>query len=215
MFNLEQAIAEWRQQMLAVGIKFPAPLEELEIHLREEIERQMKYGMNEPEAFHSSIKKIGQADALKLEFKKNFHPMGTRFVKLTGIACGVTAGLFSLWILYNLLFLHEVNMPGRILGLMAFASAILSWRYGRKLLPNIGNQHARVAIAVACCLAGVGVIMLFIKILPYFFEVSAGADVPVSQLLVSFLWAWTVMAVLAVVAYGIEDAADKTTARYE
>ena len=37
MFNLEQAIAEWRQQMLATGIQTPVPLEELEIHLREEI----------------------------------------------------------------------------------------------------------------------------------------------------------------------------------
>ncbi len=38
MFNLEQAIADWRRQMLAVGIKTPVPLEELEIHLRDEIE---------------------------------------------------------------------------------------------------------------------------------------------------------------------------------
>ena len=37
MFGLEQAIADWRQQMLAAGIKTPVPLEELEIHLREDI----------------------------------------------------------------------------------------------------------------------------------------------------------------------------------
>jgi hypothetical protein len=41
MFNLEQAIADWRQQMLAAGIKTPVPLEELENHLREENEQQM------------------------------------------------------------------------------------------------------------------------------------------------------------------------------
>ena len=44
MFDLEQSIAEWRRQMLAAGIKTPVPLEELEIHLREEIEQQMKSG---------------------------------------------------------------------------------------------------------------------------------------------------------------------------
>ena len=38
MLNLEQKISEWRKQMLAVGIQAPVPLEELEIHLREEIE---------------------------------------------------------------------------------------------------------------------------------------------------------------------------------
>ena len=51
MFDLEQSIAEWRQQMLAAGIKTPVPLEELEIHLREEIERQMKSGLNEQTGF--------------------------------------------------------------------------------------------------------------------------------------------------------------------
>jgi hypothetical protein len=41
MFDLEKSIAEWRTQMLAAGIKTPVPMEELEIHLREEIEQQM------------------------------------------------------------------------------------------------------------------------------------------------------------------------------
>jgi hypothetical protein len=45
MFNLEQAIADWRKQMLAAGIKTPVPLEELESHLRDEIEWQMKSGI--------------------------------------------------------------------------------------------------------------------------------------------------------------------------
>ncbi|MGO8763935.1 MAG: hypothetical protein ACLQSR_02225 [Limisphaerales bacterium] len=40
MFNIEEAIAEWRRQMLAAGIEAPVPLEELENHLREEIEQQ-------------------------------------------------------------------------------------------------------------------------------------------------------------------------------
>ena len=42
MFDLEKSIAEWRKQMLSAGIKTPVPLEELEIHLREEIEQQIK-----------------------------------------------------------------------------------------------------------------------------------------------------------------------------
>ena len=42
MFDLEQSIADLRRQMLAAGIKTPVPLEELEIHLREEIEQQSK-----------------------------------------------------------------------------------------------------------------------------------------------------------------------------
>jgi hypothetical protein len=70
MFNLEQSIVEWRQQMLAAGIKTPVPLEELEIHLREEIERQMNSGTNPQLAFENSVQQIGHADELKGEFKK-------------------------------------------------------------------------------------------------------------------------------------------------
>ena len=55
MFDLEQAIAEWREQMFAAGIKSPVPLEELEIHLREEIERQMKSGLSEQNAFDFAV----------------------------------------------------------------------------------------------------------------------------------------------------------------
>src|SRR5476651_655166 len=70
MFDLEQSIAEWRTQMLAAGIKTPVPLEELEIHLREEIERQMKSGTNPQQAFENSVQQMGHADELKGEFKK-------------------------------------------------------------------------------------------------------------------------------------------------
>ena len=70
MFDLEKSIAEWRQQMLAAGIKQPVPLEELESHLRENIEQQMRSGLNAEKAFESAVQNIGQAKPLKIEFKK-------------------------------------------------------------------------------------------------------------------------------------------------
>jgi len=70
MFDLEQSIAEWRQQMLAAGIKSPVPLEELEIHLREEIERQIKSGTDEQQAFEMAAAQIVQTKLLEMEFKK-------------------------------------------------------------------------------------------------------------------------------------------------
>ena len=71
MFDLEQSIAEWRKQMLCAGIKSPVPLEELEIHLREDIEWQIKSGLNEQTAFEISAGQIGQPKMLKSEFKKS------------------------------------------------------------------------------------------------------------------------------------------------
>ncbi|HXR05783.1 MAG TPA: twin-arginine translocase subunit TatC [Candidatus Acidoferrum sp.] len=69
-FDLEQAIAEWRRQMVAAGIKTPVPLEELESHLRDEIERRTKSGLSETEAFKTAIQKIGQAHVVQNEFKE-------------------------------------------------------------------------------------------------------------------------------------------------
>lgn len=70
MFNLEHSIAEWRQQMLADGIKTPVPLQELESHLREEIEGQLQLGVNEQQAFETGRQRIGYARELNKEFKK-------------------------------------------------------------------------------------------------------------------------------------------------
>ena len=70
MFDLEQSISDWRRRMLAAGIKAPMPLDELESHLREDIEQQMKAGLAAQQAFHAATEKIGQANALKTEFKK-------------------------------------------------------------------------------------------------------------------------------------------------
>lgn len=56
--------------MLAAGINMPVPLEELESHLREEIERQMGLGRDEKEAFEISAAHIGKPVELKNEFKK-------------------------------------------------------------------------------------------------------------------------------------------------
>jgi hypothetical protein len=70
MFDLEQAISEWRRRMLAGDIKSPAPMDELEIHLREEIERQMKSGLSAQEALEAASQRLGEAGALKDEFAK-------------------------------------------------------------------------------------------------------------------------------------------------
>jgi hypothetical protein len=70
MFNLETAIAEWRRQMIAAGIKTPVPLEELENHLREEIERQIKCSTDEEQAFKLAVERIGQGGKLREEFAK-------------------------------------------------------------------------------------------------------------------------------------------------
>ena len=71
MFDLKQSITAWREQMLAAGIQSPVPLEELEIHLREEIQHQVDQGFSESEAFERSVQGIGQPKTIKREFQKD------------------------------------------------------------------------------------------------------------------------------------------------
>ena len=70
MFNLEQAVADWRRQMVADGVDTPEVLNELESHLRDDVERQMQSGAKAPKAFEAAVHRIGQAAVLKHEFDK-------------------------------------------------------------------------------------------------------------------------------------------------
>jgi len=70
MFNLDQAIAEWRRQMAAGGIKSSKVLNELEGHLREDIRVLASDGTPEVQAFRLAVSRLGGIDSLSTEFKK-------------------------------------------------------------------------------------------------------------------------------------------------
>lgn len=94
MFNLDQAITEWRRRMLAAGIKTPAPMNELEGHLRDDVEQQVRSGLTEEQAFAVAIKQLGPAHALKPEFKKVSETRLLRLHKSLWPALGIGLGLF-------------------------------------------------------------------------------------------------------------------------
>jgi hypothetical protein len=89
MFDLEQSISDWRREMKSAGIKSPVPLDELENHLRDDVERQTKSGRTEAEAFDSAVGEMGRARELKSEFKKAGETLYERakhaLLALTGI----------------------------------------------------------------------------------------------------------------------------------
>ena len=89
MFNLDQAITEWRRQMIAGGMKFPEVLDEMESHLREDVEQQRLSGMTGERAFKIAVLRLGEAVTLREEFLKT---RGTRWAllrKLKRILLGV------------------------------------------------------------------------------------------------------------------------------
>jgi hypothetical protein len=70
MFNLDSAIIEWRRQMSAGGFRAGALLDELESHVREDVERQAKSGIEAEQAFGAAVSHLGQPGLLREEFSK-------------------------------------------------------------------------------------------------------------------------------------------------
>src|SRR5881394_201443 len=70
MPSLDQNIARWRRQMSAGGIKDPRVLDELESHLREDVERRERLGVAKDHALQMAIQQIGQPGALQAEFAR-------------------------------------------------------------------------------------------------------------------------------------------------
>ena len=108
MFNLEQAIAEWRRQMLAAGIKHPAPLDELESHLRQDIRALVSAGKPGTQAFQLAVARLGSPSSVRTEFNK-IKGAQIRPVKI-GSALWIGATILLAALLSRGLFAGELNL---------------------------------------------------------------------------------------------------------
>ena len=156
MFNLEKCIAGWREQMLAAGIKSPVLMEELESHLREEIERQMKSGISAQEAFTDAVQQIGKADMMKNEFEKVDGARELRAWKQIQIISFTGLGVISLFIAACVIFklgsFSEVSPSQQMSGLCRrCCNDFARWRryLGHGFFPVILNKRMRDAICIS------------------------------------------------------------------
>ena len=69
MFNLEQHIDDWRQQLLQRESVAQTEVDELESHLRESID-ELSSNVEPDEAFLLATRRVGSPDAIALEFSK-------------------------------------------------------------------------------------------------------------------------------------------------
>lgn len=204
--NLEEYISSWRQQMLASGVKTPVPLEELENHLRDDIERQMQSGSNAEKAFESAAQKIGQAYVLQTEFAKvGGVEKSSRWERW--LAVFISAGAVIPLGIYGLLK-NDMSLGWRLLGFADVAVivlAVLGCRYINKSFPVIPNKRVRVGIGLSFGLLGMVGMVCFMRFILPNFEFSE------AQLKVVVLWALTLMASFGVVLAGLEEAARRQT----
>jgi hypothetical protein len=90
MFELEQAISDWRREMQCRGVKGAETLDELESHLRDDLEEQVRWGRETEEAFETARAHIGKTHSLQMEFEKVkltelFHRLKHALLTLIGV----------------------------------------------------------------------------------------------------------------------------------
>jgi hypothetical protein len=206
MFHLEQSIAVWRRQMLAAGIKAPVPLDELENHLREEIELQLKSGFTGQQAFEIAAGKIGQVNSLEQEFKKINCTDKAQLRRRAGFAFAAILGFYSL-IFVRLLIKNDLTSSERLLGLASVATTLLTvfvvWQIMPRFFPVVANRAVQSAIGIVGGISGMGWIIAFACfILPRF-------DFTQGQLLVAVSWALVPALVLPTTAFLVLDKSER------
>lgn len=210
MFDLEQAIAGWRRQMLAAGIKSPVPQEELESHLREEIEWQMKAGQSEAEAFATAVRKIGPVQAVKMEFEKIRTTRKGLNWKLFEVLFLVYATLFPLlvgslgFVCKNGSF-SEMTAGQQLSSLAAaVAFSLLAWgtQWCCGKFPTVRTYRIRDAIFIP--------VMLWLVIFAY--VIMAHVDLAESQRAAVSLWGFAPFGIVLGWIWGFATAARKMTA---
>jgi hypothetical protein len=96
MFDLEESIAAWREEMSRADVKRPEVLDELEGHLREDVEEQKRVGTNEGAAFERAVERIGRGELLKIEFTKAEAAEQKISLRFAGVDQNYTGEIMSL-----------------------------------------------------------------------------------------------------------------------
>jgi len=211
MFHLESSIARWRQQMLAAGIQTPVPLDELELHLREDIEQRLQSGSDEQSAFESAVQKIGGASPLQNEFAKVETPAEARKWKLQQFAFFTSATLFPLWIgsmvffkFGNFSFSADGERMSSLAAVAVFTLLLWGGRLCHGLLPVISSKRTRDIILYTVFTPVVIWWAVFLYV------IVPNHDYTVGQFSVTFLWGFIPpVGALVGLVWGLETAARK------
>ena len=93
MHEVDQAVVEWRRQMTHAGIMTPEILDELESHLREDVEREMASGVDASQAIRAAIQRLGAPGLLRVEFGKTERNTMKRVFSIGAGIVGVLVGM--------------------------------------------------------------------------------------------------------------------------
>ena len=133
MFDLDKEIQEWRRRLRAAGLKNSEQLNELESHLREDVEQSIREGLGAREAFAAALERMGRAHELKTEFEK-----------LSGFSAELQRKLKALF--------ARINGPDPVPALASFnPDALQTLEFAREEAPRlnhafIGTEHVLLGL---------------------------------------------------------------------
>jgi len=143
MFNLEDQIQDWRRALSSEDVCGVSDLEELELHLREEIANLTDTGLSPAEAFMIATRRLGDIHPLAREFAK-VNPNGVFRKRLLWMSIGILGYMLAKYCSTGL---------SKCMALLAVQGGLRG--YGLGLL----TESMRVALLIA----GVLTLVYFIK----------------------------------------------------
>ncbi len=152
MFDLEQAISDWRRQMIAGRVKSSEILDELESHLREDVEQRMRSGLAEKQAFELAVRQMGPVGVLSTEFAK-VKKRDERLRRALKVICCVT-------LVFILVLASWASRLGMHLGagvlllsaIMYIALSVRSWRQNGQFQQGLSrlSPSGKQTLQLAC-----------------------------------------------------------------
>ena len=146
MFNLESAIAVWRRQMSGAGVR-NGQLAELDSHLREHVQAQIRNGVTAEQAFISATNRLGDPKAIAREFRRTAEQRGPlQIFMLTLVALAVGFVLFLGGAATFLCYTKPVDRLVVALAVLCTIAVAFNWRLLLPVLPAIPNTRKRLML---------------------------------------------------------------------
>jgi hypothetical protein len=156
MFDLEVSIALWRQKVQRAGIRSVTTLDELESHLRDDLEAQLSAGVDPAQAFELAAWRIGPPADLRSEFNLADETARTRKTACWYFATTVIFQVlaFRSDLLDNLSFTCVATL------LVTSLVSYLGWKVMRQVFYSVASQALKIAVCAGAGLIGVSYVLL-------------------------------------------------------
>ncbi|MDB6059182.1 MAG: hypothetical protein JWO95_3026 [Verrucomicrobiales bacterium] len=139
MFNIDNAVSEWRKQMLAAGVKNASVLNELSEHLRSDVEQQMRSGVDAEFAFSRAVERIGAASQVREEFSKVRPRTGAGFESWfsVGLVMLLIATVLGCELVFSALRMSFLQQASAFAALTLIFVVACGWRYAMPYFPVV------------------------------------------------------------------------------